>query len=104
MPNCLLASVGKGLNQFHLRWQGNSYSPLHFLFQTEPTFTYRTAANCVGYVVAPLRTTTSEHSLLNDPGHRYACLHYYAARSTVRSHLANANLRHVEAFDTSGRR
>jgi SAM-dependent methyltransferase len=71
----------------------------------------RLAANCAGYVlsiwnhlrVAPLRTTTSEYALLNDPGHRYACLHYYAARSTVCSQLAEAGLRHVEAFDTSGR-
>ena len=71
----------------------------------------RLAANCVGYVlsvwnhlrVAPQRTTTSEYALLNDPGHRYACLHYYAARSTVCSQLAKAGLRHVEAFDTSGR-
>ena len=70
----------------------------------------RLAANCVGYVlsmwnyrrVAPLRTTTSEYALLNDPGHRYACLHYYAARSTVSSQLASAGLRCVEALDCSG--
>jgi hypothetical protein len=50
-----------------------------------------------------LRTTTPAYSLFNDAGHRYACLHYYAARSTVCSQLANAGLRHVEAFDTRGR-
>jgi SAM-dependent methyltransferase len=69
------------------------------------------AANCVGYVlsirnhrrVAPLRMTTSEYALLNDPGHRYACLHYYAARSTVSSQLARAGLHCVDAFDRSGR-
>ena len=68
------------------------------------------AANCTGYVLslwnhfrlAPLRTTTSEYALLNDPGHRYACLHYYAARSTVCSQLASAGLRYVEAFDRRG--
>ncbi len=78
-----------------LRWSSN---PLRF------------AANCAGYVlslwnhlhVAPLRTTTSEYALLNDPGHRYACLHYYAARSTVCSQLASAGLRYVEAFDRRG--
>ena len=70
----------------------------------------RFAANCVGYVlslwnhlrVAPLRTATSEYALLNDPGHRYACLHYYAARPTVWSQLANVGLRPLEAFGTSG--
>jgi SAM-dependent methyltransferase len=70
----------------------------------------RLASNCAGYVlslwnhlhVAPLRTTTSEYALLNDPGHRYACLHYYAARSTVCSQLANAGMRYIEAFDGNG--
>jgi SAM-dependent methyltransferase len=71
----------------------------------------RLAANCVGYVlsmwnyrrVAPLRTATSEYALLNDPGHRYACLHYYAARSTVSSQLESAGLSCIDAFDRSGR-
>jgi len=71
----------------------------------------RLASNCVGYIlsrwnhsrVAPLRTLTPEYALLNDPGHRYACLHYYAARSTVASQLANAGLRYIEAFGPSGR-
>jgi len=70
----------------------------------------RLASNCVGYIlsrwnhsrVAPLRTLTPEYALLNDPGHRYACLHYYAARSTVASQLANAGLRYIEAFGPSG--
>ena len=70
----------------------------------------RLAANCAGYVlsmwnhrrVAPLRTTTPEYALLNDPGHRYACLHYYAARSIVCSQLASVGLRHIEAFDRNG--
>src|SRR6185369_907962 len=71
----------------------------------------RLASNCVGYIlsrwnhsrVAPLRTLTPEYALLNDPGHRYACLHYYASRSTVASQLANAGLRYIEAFGPSGR-
>ena len=70
----------------------------------------RLAAHCVGYVlsqwnhrrVAPLRTSTSEYALLNDPGHRYACLHYYAGRSTVVSQLASAGLRYIEAFAPGG--
>ena len=71
----------------------------------------RLAKNCAGYVlslwnhlrVSPLRTTTSEYALLNDSGHRYACLHYYAARSTVCSQLAGVGLRFIEALDASGR-
>jgi len=70
----------------------------------------RFAANCAGYLlsqwnhhrVAPLRTSTSEYALINDPGHRYACLHYYAARSTVRSQLASVGLQWIEAFDRTG--
>jgi len=78
-----------------LRW---SWNPLRF------------TVNCASYVlslwnhlrVAPLRTRTSDYALLNDPGHHYACLHYYAARSTVRSQLASTGLRYVEAFDRRG--
>lgn len=70
----------------------------------------RFAANCANYVlsqwnhrrVAPLRRTTPEYALLNDPGHRYACLHYYAARSTVRFQLASAGLRLIESIDMAG--
>ncbi len=70
----------------------------------------RFAANCVTYVlsqwnhfrVAPSRTVTPEYALLNDPGHRYACLHYYASRSTVRAQLASVGLRLIEAFNTGG--
>jgi SAM-dependent methyltransferase len=79
-----------------LRW---SWNPVRF------------AANCVGFGlsmrnhrrVAPLRITTSEYALLNDAGHRYACLHYYAERSTVSAQLARAGLRCVDAFDRDGR-
>ena len=52
--------------------------------------------------VAPLRRTTSEYALLNDQGHHYACLHYYAARSEVCSQLASAGMRLIEAFNTRG--
>jgi SAM-dependent methyltransferase len=53
--------------------------------------------------VAPLRMTTPEYALLNDPGHFYACLHYYVARSTVRLQLAGAGMRLLEVLDGSGR-
>jgi SAM-dependent methyltransferase len=71
----------------------------------------RLAANCVRYVqswrnhlrVAPLRKTTADYALLNDPGHLYACLHYYASRSIVSSQVARAGMALIEAFDTDGR-
>ena len=71
----------------------------------------RFAANCVNYVfsywnhfrVAPLRRITPDYALINDPGHLYACLHYYAAPSTVKSQLASGGLRLIEVFDNSGR-
>jgi SAM-dependent methyltransferase len=70
----------------------------------------RFAANCAKFTiswwnhlrVAPLRRTTPDYALLNDPGHFYACLHYYAARSKVNSQLAYARMRLIEAFDVGG--
>jgi hypothetical protein len=52
--------------------------------------------------VGHLRRTTPDYALLNDPGHFYACLHYYAARSKVNSQLAYAGMRLIEAFDVGG--
>jgi SAM-dependent methyltransferase len=68
-------------------------------------------ANCAKYLigtwnhlrVGPLRKTATDYALLNDPGHFYACLHYYAARPTVGAQLASAGLRLIEAYDISGR-
>ncbi len=69
------------------------------------------AANCAKYLlgtwnhlrVAPLRKTAADYAILNDPGHFYACLHYYAARPTVSAQLDDAGLRLIEAFDITGR-
>jgi SAM-dependent methyltransferase len=52
--------------------------------------------------VAPLRTFTPEYAILNDPGHHYACLHYYVARSTVQSQLMGVGLRLSDVFNTHG--
>jgi len=90
----------------NLRYK-KAFSDPQLRWSTNPV---RLAVNCAGYVlslwnylhVAPLRTTTSEYALLNDPGHRYACLHYYAARSTVCAQLVSAGLRCVETFDRRG--
>jgi SAM-dependent methyltransferase len=70
----------------------------------------RLLSNCVEYLmcwwnyvrVAPLRKTTPDYALLNDPGHYYATLHYYAARSTVNSQLAIVGLQLKDVFDTLG--
>jgi SAM-dependent methyltransferase len=53
--------------------------------------------------VSPLRHVSPEYALLNDRGHFYACLHYYAPRSTVSRQLADRGLRLIEAFDPGGR-
>ena len=53
--------------------------------------------------VRPMRESNSEYALLNDRGHFYACLHYYAFRSTVSRQLADCGLRLIEAFDPEGR-
>ena len=53
--------------------------------------------------VGRMRRVTPEYALLNDRGHFHACLHYYAAKSTVRRQIAANGLRFVEAFDTAGR-
>jgi len=70
----------------------------------------RFAANCASFAlnwrnhlrVGRLRRTAAEYMLLNDPGHHYALLHYYIARSTVRSQLARAGLHLVDAFGIEG--
>jgi SAM-dependent methyltransferase len=68
------------------------------------------AANSVHYVwgiwnhlrVAPLRRKHSDYALLNDEGHHYACLHYYAARDTVGQQLEAANFRLLEVLTVTG--
>ena len=53
--------------------------------------------------VAPARATMPDYALLNDPGHFFACLHYYVARATVCSQLANAGMGLLDVFDVRGR-
>lgn len=52
--------------------------------------------------VRRLRTMEEEYALLNDAGHFYACLHYYAARPVVDRQLAAANLQLTQVFDRNG--
>lgn len=78
-----------------LKWSRN---PLHL------------AANSVHYVwgiwnhlrVGRLRRKHSDYALLNDEGHHYACLHYYAARDNVARQLAAANFRLLEVLTVTG--
>lgn len=52
--------------------------------------------------VRRLRQVAADHALINDEGHFYACLHYYASRETVAAQLASANLHLLEARDRAG--
>ena len=53
--------------------------------------------------VRKLRSRASDHAILNDPGHFYACLHYYSARPTVKEQLREAGMSLIEAYDRNGR-
>ena len=53
--------------------------------------------------VGPMRTVATDYALLNDRGHFYACLHYYAHRSTVRSQLESCGLKLLDAYAPDGR-
>ncbi len=53
--------------------------------------------------VGPLRMVERDYALLNDTGHFYSCLHYYASRATVAAQMAGAGIRLVETFDRMGR-
>lgn len=100
-PRGLLAFSSHNLNS------KNAFSPPRWNWSANPvTF----AANGVKFAiswwnhlrVAPLRTVTPEYALLNDPGHFYACLHYYASRATVARQLERCGMRLMEAFERSG--
>jgi ubiquinone/menaquinone biosynthesis C-methylase UbiE len=52
--------------------------------------------------VAPSREITPDYALINDPGHFYACLHYYASRFTVEKQLEQHNLKVIDVFDRQG--
>jgi len=53
--------------------------------------------------VGRMRTVAKEYALLNDPGHFYACLHYYCARPTVAAQLGERGFRLIDTFDRDGR-
>src|SRR5262249_40143015 len=63
--------------------------------------------NCVKFVlslwnhqrVGPMRRVEADYALINDPGHFFACLHYYVAPSTMQIQLKRYGMRLVEIFD-----
>ena len=71
----------------------------------------RLGKNCAKYAlswwnhlrVGKMRQTLGDHALLNDRGHLYAILHYYAPRSTVRAQLAANGLQCLESIEPGGR-
>ncbi|HEX4165882.1 MAG TPA: class I SAM-dependent methyltransferase [Bryobacteraceae bacterium] len=70
----------------------------------------RLAANFVNYFrgcwnhlrVGPLRQDLGSYALLNDEGHHYACLHYYAARTIVTDQLKKVGFRSLDVFNNEG--
>ena len=80
----------------HLEW---SWNPVRLASKTVQfvlgSWNYRR--------IGPLRARTPEYALLNDTGHFYACLHYYAARPTVRAQIEAAGMRLLDVFDPQGR-
>jgi SAM-dependent methyltransferase len=52
--------------------------------------------------IGHLRQTNAGYALLNDRGHFYACLHYYATRQTVAAQLNECGFRLIDAFDSDG--
>jgi SAM-dependent methyltransferase len=87
----------------NLRYQFALSGP-RFSFSSNPA---HLAANSAKFLlstwnhlrVGRLRKIAEDHALLNDPGHFYACLHYYAARPTVARQLEQCGMRLIEAFD-----
>ena len=85
----------------------NAFSSPRFQWSLNPS---RFVINCAKYIVsvwnhmhiASMRTTGPEYALLNDPGHFYACLHYYTDPSTVSSQLSRSGMKLLEVFDNHG--
>jgi len=53
--------------------------------------------------VGRLREQHSGYALLNDPGHDYACLHYYIDQATQRRQLGDLGFEVLDVFDADGR-
>lgn len=70
----------------------------------------RLALNCVRYLrsqlnytrLRSLRLVTPLYAIINDPGHYFACLHYYTTRSEMKSQLKGAGFGLKDVFDESG--
>jgi len=101
VPGGLLA-----FSSHNIRYK-NAFSAPRLTWSSNPV---RLAINAAKYFVsrwnhfhvAPLRQITPEYALVNDPGHHYACLHYYTSRSVVEAQLDGCGLRLIDAFDNRG--
>ena len=80
----------------HLRWSRNPRTEARYLKQW-----LRQKANHAR--VGALREQHAEYALLNDPGHDYACLHYYIDQATQRQQLARIGFQVLDVFDSEGR-
>ena len=101
-PGGILAFSAHNLN-FHaalsgpkLQWSNN---PVHLAANTLQ-FAKRLRNH---WRVSKLRKVTADYALLNDEGHDYACLHYYATRASVHAQLAAAGFNLLDAIDWRGR-
>jgi len=101
VPGGLLA-----FSSHNIRYK-NAFSAPRLTWSSNPV---RLAINAAKYFVsrwnhfhvAPLRQITPEYALVNDPGHHYACLHYYTSRSVVEAQMDGCGLRLIDAFDNRG--
>ena len=90
----------------NLRYK-RAFSPPRLDWSSNP---YRLGRNALKFAygwwnhlrIRQLRMTTTEFALLNDPGHFYACLHYYAARPAVDRQLTAVGLSLIDVFDRRG--
>jgi SAM-dependent methyltransferase len=79
-----------------LRWSRNPSTEVRYLRQW-----LRQLANHAR--VGALREQNADYALLDDPGHDYACLHYYISQAMQRRQLDSLGFEVLDVFDTEGR-
>jgi ubiquinone/menaquinone biosynthesis C-methylase UbiE len=63
----------------------------------------RYLSSCFNYFrLKPMLQVNPEYAVLNDPGHNFACLHYYVSRSVMGTQLSRVGLRLEDVFDSTG--
>lgn len=79
-----------------LRWAGNPAR----LFVNWMRY-LRSYANYIR--LRSYRQVAPKYAIINDPGHYFACLHYYITRAEMSSQLANSGFALKEVFDGLGK-